>query len=381
VSARAAWRAWARGDVDEAAGLAERAAEPRLLFLTSFVSGHYERALDYYAAVATRGGTLDEPVVYAWLHLGRPEEAGAHLRRRGHRVPEDLQSRIDSPLRSKLAAVTELSFAEDRLAPYLPAVHAELDGQGQLVHIDTGGPFLAMGTERAAALGIRLAPGGRGTHGTARTRLFTGTARELRLGDATLTNVPVAGVPTLREAQDVVVIGTNVLQQFLTTVDNPGRKLVLSPRRDPAHTAAHRALVAHRPEVAHVPFHLWGDHYMFIRGGLGTRRDMNLFVDSGLVYVVDTGLPRQACLYATARNYRRCGVPRTLAAGPHFDADGPVRLGPLEQNRHLLATTPARRVPWGSFGGVRIDAMLTNAFLRAYSWTIDFDRHEYTFRA
>jgi hypothetical protein len=30
---------------------------------------------------------------------------------------------------------------------------------------------------------------------------------------------------------------------------------------------------------------------------------------------------------------------------------------------------------------VRINAMLSNAFLRAYTWTIDFDSHEYTFRA
>ncbi|MHC4153050.1 MAG: hypothetical protein ACYSSP_13280 [Planctomycetota bacterium] len=32
-----------------------------------------------------------------------------------------------------------------------------------------------------------------------------------------------------------------------------------------------------------------------------------------------------------------------------------------------------------SFGGVRIDGLISHAFLSKYSWTIDFDKHEYIF--
>jgi hypothetical protein len=360
---RAARRAWARGDIDEAERLA---TDDRLRFLTHYVRGRYEQALTHYAA-AGAPRSLDEPVAHALLHLDRPAEAKAHLLRCGKPVPPDLQSRVDNPLGSHLAAPTELPFADHGLAPYLPAVDATIDGHRLLVHLDTGGTFLVMGTARAEALGIRLTANGRDHHGTTRTDFYAGVVRELTLGGATLTNVPVEAAPTLRGDQDVVIIGTNVLQRFLATVDTPGERLLLSPR------GAAPPAVGHR-----IPFFLWGDHYMFARGGFGARKDLNFFIDSGLVYVIEEngGPARQACLYTTARHYRRWGVPRPT---PHFATDGPVRLGSLSQGGQFVATTPTRRVPWRSFGGVRIDGLLSHGFLNSYTWTLDFDRHEYTF--
>lgn len=32
-----------------------------------------------------------------------------------------------------------------------------------------------------------------------------------------------------------------------------------------------------------------------------------------------------------------------------------------------------------TFGGVRIDGLISHAFLKRYAWTIDFDSREYTF--
>jgi hypothetical protein len=45
-----------------------------------------------------------------------------------------------------------------------------------------------------------------------------------------------------------------------------------------------------------------------------------------------------------------------------------------------VATVPARRPPWTSFGGVRIDGLLSHAFTQRYAWTLDFDRRVYSFR-
>jgi len=391
ASTQAAWRAWARGDIGEADRLAARLA-PRqrshLLFLTCYVRGRYEQALGHYAAVRARRLEfmgLDALVAQAWLHLGRSEQAQAHLlRRRGwRRIPPDLRLRVERPLRVSLDRVTALPFVDHAMAPFLGAVDAMLDGHRLCAAIDTGGTFVVMGTQRAEALGIRLVAQGRHHHGAVQTESYVGIARELTLGGATLTNVPVEALPTLRDGQDVVIIGTNVLQQFLATVDYPGQRLFLSPRSDPSFAAEHVALLGGLPEAARVPFFLWGDHFMFARGGFGARRDLNYFVDSGLAYVIqedDESPPRQACMYATARQYRSWGVPAGRAAGPHFEADRPISLGPLLQERHLVATAPARRVPWESFGGVRIDGLLSHAFLSRYAWTLDFDRHEYTFR-
>ncbi|WP_329427869.1 retropepsin-like domain-containing protein [Streptosporangium sp. NBC_01495] len=390
VPDRAAWRAWERGDIDEAERLAAHADERQhahLRFLTSYVRGDYEQALTHYEAVRHLRPActeLDEPVAYALLHLDRPAEAHAHVQRRGGKrpMPPDLVARMDHPLSVELDHVTALPFADHALAPYLPAVDATLDGHPVRTHIDTGGTFLVMGTRRADALGIRLTPGGKNHHGTTRTDLYTGTARELTLGDAVLTNVPVEAMPTLRGDQDLVIIGTNVLQRFLATIDHPRGRLLLSRRRDPRQAAGHLALLNDRPELARIPFYLWADHYMFARGGFGTRQDLNFFIDSGLVYVIqeDGSAPRQACLYTTARRYRSWGVSRARAARPHFPVDEPIHLGPLRQDDQFVATTPTRRVPWASFGGVRVDGLLSHSFLEKYTWTLDFDRHEYTFR-
>jgi hypothetical protein len=354
---KAAQRAWARGDIDEAERLA---TDDQLRFRVHYVRGCYERALECYAAAGSPS-SLDEPAVHALLHLDRPAEAAELLRRRGTPPPPDLLARVDSPLGVLLPAPTVLPFTDHELAPYLPAVEATLDGHRVLACLDTGGTFLVMGTERAESLGIPLTPNSNAYHGTTLTNFHTGTVRELTLGGATLTNVPIAAAPTLTGAQDVVIIGTNVLQRFLATIDAPGEQLVLAPRG------------TEPPAGTRIPFFLWGDHFMFARGRFGDHTDLNYFIDSGLVYVIDN---RQAGLYTTARHYRRWGVPRPA---PHFVTPGPIGLGELSQADHLVASTPTSRVPWRDFGGVRIDGLLSWGFLSAYTWTLDFDRHEYTF--
>lgn len=375
-----AWRAWRAGDIDGAEHLAASAPDRtrvRLEFLTRFVRGRYREALDGYAADRTRfSRAFDEPVALAWLHSGRPDEALDHvIRRRGARaVPADLRMRVDQPLRTSLSVETVLPFAQGSLSPYLPAVETVMDGRPVVAHLDTGGTFVVMGTARAESLGVQLVPLGRDHHGTTRTSVSAGTLAELLLGDAVLTNVPVHVMPTLRGDQDVVLLGTNVFQQFLTTIDAPGERLVLAPRGSTVQPGV---------SATRIPFFLWGDHYMFARGGFGTRRDLSFFVDSGLAYVVredDAAPARQASLYVTRRQSRSWGVDRRRASAPHWYAEEPIHLGDLRQDRALVATTPTRRTPWRSFGGVRIHALLSQGFLRDYSWTLDFDQHLYVFQ-
>ena len=267
-------------------------------------------------------------------------------------------------LRTSLAAPATLPFANHDLAPYLPAVHATLNDTPVLAHLDTGAPFVAMGTSRASHLGIDLTPLGEGHHGTTSTTAYTGTASELRLGPATLTDVPVTAMPTLTGAQDVVIIGTNVFQQFLTTIDSPAGSLRLAPRGTPPPVDGTR-----------VPFGLWDDHYLYARGGFGTRDDCRWFIDSGLVYLIaaDEGPPRQASLMTTAALCRTFGIE---SPAPHFEASVPLRLGPLTQARPFVATAPDP-VPWSTFGDVPIDGLLSHGFLKQYAWTLDFDRSEF----
>ncbi|WP_336208563.1 retropepsin-like aspartic protease [Nonomuraea sp. LPB2021202275-12-8] len=368
---RAARQAWISGEVEEAARLAAEAGDDRLLVLADLVRGRFEPALARYEALtnAHRLRALDEPVAHAWLHLDLPDRACEHLRRRRRRVPPDLALRRDHPMTVKAPEPVTLPFADHPLAAYLPAVEGAVNGHQVLLHLDTGGTFLVMGAERAAAMGVESVPNGRRFHGVTRTQVRVGLAHELDLGGAVLANVPVDVVPTLTGAQDIVIMGTCLLRRFLSTVDTPAGRLLLAPRG------------RHAPPVGtQVPFYLWGDHFMFARGGYGTR-DLVFFVDSGLVHVLEDedGTLRQAAVLATRSQYRAWGVPRADLAATHLKAAHPLRLGALEQPGHLLSIAPTRTAPWSGFGGITVEGLLSQAFLAEYAWTLDFDRHEYTF--
>lgn len=392
---RPAWRAWSKGDVEGCERHAETLSGPsrdHLLFLCHSVKQSYEKALSHYDALTAAGRAprvLDEPVVEAWLHLGRPDRAVEHVRRRRDARPRAveqalrvLDSRLTRPLGVRLDGAAVLPFADHELAPYLPAVAATIDGVDVLAHLDTGGTFVVMGPRRAAEAGVVTTPGGTSSHGLQHAELRHGTIAELRLGAASLTNVPVEVLSTLVGPQDLVIIGTNVLEQFLSTVDHPRNRLVLSPRRHPDAAVEHSRLLADSPVVAEFGFYLWADHFMFARGGFGPRDDLTFFIDSGLVYVDDTvEPPRQACLLTTPRHYRAWGVPRHLTGRPHFDSPEPVSLGPLTRRDPLVAVARSRTTPWQSFGGVRVDGLLSHGFLKAYAWTLDFDRGRYVFRS
>ncbi|MFI7133580.1 retropepsin-like aspartic protease [Nonomuraea sp. NPDC050153] len=392
---RPAWRAWSKGDVEGCERHAETLSGPsrdHLLFLCHSVKQSYEKALSHYDDLAAAGRApraLDEPVVEAWLHLGRPDRAVEHVRRRRDARPRAVEQalrvldpRLTRPLGARLDGATVLPFADHELAPYLPAVAATIDGVDVLAHLDTGGTFVVMGPRRAAEAGVVTTPGGTSSHGLQRAELRHGTIAELRLGAASLTNVPVEVLSTLVGPQDLVIIGTNVLEQFLSTVDHPRNRLILSPRRHPDAAAEHSRLLADSPVAAEFGFYLWADHFMFARGGFGPRDDLTFFIDSGLVYVDDAvEPPRQACLLTTPRHYRAWGVPRHLTGRPHFDSPEPVSLGPLTRRDPLVAVARSRTTPWQSFGGVRVDGLLSHGFLKAYAWTLDFDRGRYMFRS
>ncbi|MBB5084728.1 retropepsin-like aspartic protease [Nonomuraea endophytica] len=361
-------RAWSAGRIEECARLAAEEGDERLLVLTDLVRGRYEQGLARYETGALRLRALDEPVTHAWLHLDQVDRACEHLRRR---VPPDLALRREHPMTIEVAELVTLPFRDHPLAPYLPAVEGDLNGHRSLLHLDTGGTFLVMGAERATRMGIESVPNGRRHQGLTSAPARTGIARELDLGGARLTNVPVDILSTLTGPQDIVIMGTSLLRRFLPTIDTPAGHLLLAPRG-----------AASPPQGVRVPFYLWADHYMFATGGYGEGRDLTFFVDSGLVQLLpgEDGELRQAATLATRAQYRSWGIPRADLTGTHLRAAQPLRLGPLEQPGHTLSIAPARTVPWSSFGGIRIDGLLSQAFLAQYAWTLDFDRFEYTFR-
>ena len=60
-----------------------------------------------------------------------------------------------------------------------------------------------------------------------------------------------------------------------------------------------------------------------------------------------------------------------------FESPLPLSLGTLEQKGLLVLAS--KKVPFSTFGGVKIHGLLSHAFLKNYAWTLDFDCREYLF--
>jgi hypothetical protein len=306
------------------------------------------------------------------------EAAAVFTKRRGmaEATVAFLERQADTPLVSSLDGVTVIPFADHPLTQYLPAFEAELNGESIVAHVDTGGTFLIMGPERADSLGIETAAAGKGFHGSTSVDMRVGIAKSFRFGDAVLENVPVATLASLKGSQDFVIFGTNVLQQFYSTLDYPRSRLILSPRGDAGGMRKHRAMLSEN--VTRVPFYMWGDHYMIARGGVGRHDGLNFFIDSGLVSIHPDGVGGmiQDAFTTTRKNFGEWGVLGEENRARHFQLNAPLKLGTLAQeDLHVVIMSVGSQ----DFGGVRIDGLLSHAFLKAYSWTIDFDSREYLF--
>jgi hypothetical protein len=380
-----AWSEWTNGNVLQAELLAEKQTgsdeSKHLLVLCSYVKGEYKKSLARYATIAPlyeKRRELEDPVVQAYLHLGRFGEARDFAREQKMSSPllNQLELRASHPLKTHLDKITVVPFAQHPLKSFFPAFEAELEGQKTTIHVDTGGTFLTMGPDRAKALGIELVDAGKGFQASTSVPLQMGVAKSLVLGDATLNNVPVIVMPTLTGAQDFVIFGTNVLEPFLATLDYPDQRLILSPRNDEALRDKHMAMLS--GEHKELSFYMWGDHYMFARGGFGTGKALNFFIDSGLVALSPekAGL-RQACFTTTAECFQMWDVGKDATAKEYFESPRPISLGPIAQTNQFFVVT--KNPSWLSFGGVRIDGLLGHGFLSKYAWTLDFDRRQYRF--
>jgi len=386
-----AWKAWQNGDIDHAAEIAAELVETKsyaatgqhILFLKAFVTGKYEEALRIYKKIDPaypKYAELDRAVIDAFRHLGRYSEAEkfAHSRGKEKHVLELLKMLKANPLKVTLDKLTVIPFAKGQLHEFFPDFEVMLNGEKVIAHVDTGGTFLHMAPARAEKLGIELIPGGKGMHGSRSVDIYHGIAKSFRIGDALFENVPVGALASLVGQENFIIFGTNILQQFLSTLDYPNKRLILSPRDNSQLRKEHLAMLPE--DKVKIPFYMAGDHYMFVRGGVGEHRDLNFFIDSGLVSLhPGKGGIRQAAFTAPPNSFIKWGFKPEEVEKKVFDSHLPLILGPLEQEGHLVLAGREEKDSWGKFGEVRIDGLLSHAFLKHYVWTIDFNKRIYIF--
>jgi hypothetical protein len=384
-------KSWADGDVElaESAALAAAPSPERdhLLFDCSFAKGEYEKAIDIHSRLDpayARRNQLDEAAIDAYVHLGRFADAAALAKGRG--APKWKRTMLEAcaarPFRVELERMTIVPFEPVPLmgvdfSDSLPGVAAELGGKRIVAHFDSGGSFLVMSPRIARDLGIKLVEGDAGFAALSWAKTYYGIAESLKIGDALLENVPVTATPQLKgETIDRVYFGTAILERFFSTVDYPSRRLILAPRGD--NRLREEQLGMLRGRRTEIPFYLWGDHFMFARGSVGDERELNFFIDSGLFFPIadEGGEIRRGSLLASRGSCLRWGMDPAGVKKGYFECRRPISLGALRMESLYVVAGPMNTIA-ANFGGVRIDALLSNGFLGAYAWTVDFDRRVY----
>lgn len=379
---------WKNGDIEEAlacvesvqpASAAQADSKSALLMVIAFVKGQYRDSIESYRAISRDSPNFKSTAIVA-------AQAAHHMHdfALSRQLIED--GSVDHPgtlATFRLFEQRPLSISLDGLdiIPFdysvstlrMPAFDVAVNGFRMKGVLDTGASYLAMSPFLADKVGIKTVPVGEGRAAQRQTQAYLGVA-EFSVGRVSATNVPVHVVEPLGQPQtrDVVVFGTTFLSNFLTTIDYPRRRLILSARSDATASERHRSEIA--PFEAAMPFYMWSDHYMFAKGSLDSNTNLNFFVDTGLV---DTRRGKQAAFLTSTEILKSMGYSETELSRPFIDLHGALALGSLSQDG-LLAVHIADYQPT-SFGGVAISGMIAHAFLERYVWTLDFESHVYGF--
>jgi hypothetical protein len=398
VAAQPAWDAWRAGDFalasDRAADLVasgQAVDDARhLLVLVASVLGRDDEAIATHRSISPRYqrlAELDEQVLWAYVRRDDLPGALAFAEQRGlarrAAVARRIRLALEHPFRVEIDRVVEVPFIDDALTPLMPGVAARLNGRSTVARLDTGGSFVHLSAEAAAAHNIETVASEREFAALRWHTVRYGLA-DMELGPIHLHNVPVAVHEGALQAGLIAasfgvelgpIVGTNILERFLTTVDAPTRRLLLSRRGDPGARATHLSQVDQNQHEA--PFALWGDHLMIARGLVAGVINANLFVDSGLIaFRSDQG---QAAVLASRSSLTSWGV-ALPAAGRFAELPGSLAIGTAVREGMTAYSVPdSTWRAFGDWGGIRVDALISWGFLRHFSWTIDFDQRRYLF--
>jgi hypothetical protein len=391
AGSQSAWKSWKEGRI-EAAHLSVREVlknnpslsnAQHIFILTSFAMGKFEDCMDAYEVLDRGYSRYDEVtsvIIEALNHLNRSEEAAELAKEVG--LPENqrqwLEKRWQKPLKVVLNRTTILRFSEENmLGNLMPAVPIEINGIPLMGHLDTGGAFINTSPKVAERCGIEVEEFGSGIANMQNVTILRGLAENIKIGKAVLTNVPVGvlrfpeNAPKPPGLDKMVIIGTNILEQFLTTWDNCEGRLILSPRGDGSARAEHMKLLPEsRTEMG---FFFLGSHHLGAMGGVGEHKDLLLHVDTGLVIMDAEG--RQPALAMTSSNIKKYDIP--YQGGPFADDLVTVSLGSLEDSGHLIHAS-RMKTPF-SWEGLNTAATLSHGFTKKYIWTMDFDNYKWLF--
>jgi hypothetical protein len=271
--------------------------------------------------------------------------------------------------------ITALKFVKSEP---LPVVTVRVNRSPEATFfIDTGGAELALDTDFARELGVKSVGSFQGTFsGGQHAEVLHGKVDSVTLGDWTLDNVPVVMMRLRQLSAGFGVkqldgcIGTNVLYQFLATLDYPQNHLVL--RRKTAKNLKEFEKAAGGGMVS-VPIWMAGDHYIVGLGQVNNTPPALLFVDTGLagagVKLAESMIERADIKLEENEASKGAGGGGTLNIVPYTVRQ--VSFGNItEANVPGLYDGP---FPWENSFGFYLDGMVGHEFFKPYAVTFDFD--------
>jgi len=268
----------------------------------------------------------------------------------------------------------------------LPVVSVEINGKPINCFIDTGCDSIYLDEAVAASVGITSIAQQEGVYAGGKTAVTSyGLANSLTMNGVTLKAIPVSfGPDDVFDSNELVlsgIIGTNVLQQFLSTIDYPGGQLILRPRNQEGRAVLIADLAPYK-RVTELPFALADTHLMISQGSVQGKDKLNFLVDSGLDdSVAAVELPRQTMDYAgipmPALEYDKESVGLGLGGAVDYEGRFSVdtfRLGSLQaKNVEGIYGGFPPSLYYDDDMGFFVDGLISHQFLKDYKWTIDFD--------
>lgn len=267
----------------------------------------------------------------------------------------------------------------------MPGIAASIDGVDIVARLDTGGSYLHMSSENASRFNIESIGCDSGFASLTQTRICYGIT-DIQIGSVSINNVPVAiheeglsAAPLathFNSAMDVI-IGTNILELFLTTIDGPNNRMIITDKTNNSALQEHGRLFCEGG--VEVPFGIWTDHLMIAHGQIADKGPINLFVDSGLVVV--TPEQGQASFLISYEQLRNLGIQRNDAQLFNQITE-PSGLEGVYSKNLLVYPIPDRTWRnYGNWGGMEVAALLGWGYLKHYCWTIDFENRIFILKA
>ena len=256
----------------------------------------------------------------------------------------------------------------------LPLLQITVNGKPANVILDTGGPDLTLDPEFANELNLKIDAGSQaGTFaGGRQAQIQTAhtdsvVAGGLKLGGLTVNLLPSRMLDFFPGKKVDGVIGTAFLSRFLSTIDYPGKQLILRPRDS--------ALVATSSSTV-LPMWFVGDHFMLTRGTINSLQNAMILIDSGLA----------GGGFSPGNDIIESAHVRTFPnkASQGVGGGGAVEIVPAIADKLCLETACQTNVegsytPSGSplqIFPFHVDAIVSHTFLKKYAVSFDFQRME-----